>query len=148
MLIPTPTEINAQATNLAAGATLATTDQLRARWAVREVSGYSSVDYPGLADKLAAVTGYEAQAILAALKHITDLGPKINTVAIEGVTTRRKDDERIGWAEFIVAVLFDGQLAVQTVDTGSVGDVSSAAGCVCTSGCYPCACSWGGVACP
>lgn len=146
MLKPSRAEVDAQASNLEPPdtGTLPTADQKDARALVRQLADYESLMYPDLDAKLAAVSGYEAQQILAALKRVNDLDQDMDTLQIQGLLTSKEDNDRTGWAQFIRSVLFDGTLAPETVAVGAISDRYSAGWCG-TCGCLRASCGCGGV---
>lgn len=130
MLKPTRAEVAAQAGNLVSDL-LSTEDQMDARTVIRQHPAYTSANYPDLEDRLAAVTGYEAQQILAALAKIDALGQKHSSVDIEGLVRRKKDTERVDWVLFIINVLWDGLEPTESMASGDVTAPSCSPFCSC-----------------
>lgn len=116
MLVLTETEIEAQEENLDADH-LPIGKQAALLRVFRQYERAASVRLPQPAMRLAEVEGYTAQELLAVLARIVGLGAKLNTVTIEGVTTRNKDKERLGWAEVAVFTLW----TEEEIETPNVG---------------------------
>lgn len=138
MLKPTRAEVAAQAGNLVSDL-LSTEDQMDARTVIRQHPAYTSANYPDLEDRLAAVSGYEAQQILAALAKIDALGQKHSSVDIEGLVRRKKDTERVDWVLFILGVLWDGLEPTETTASGDVAAPTCSPFCS-HCGSYTCCC--------
>lgn len=145
MLKPTRSEITAQAPNLTPSGSLKTEDQKDAAAIVRQHPDYSPTDYPDLVAKLAAVTAYDAQAILAALAKIDTLGQKMTELELDGLLTRKKAEERRAWAAYIMTVLWDGPAAGEATATGALDDPTAAYWC---SSCGSLCTCGGAVLCP
>lgn len=143
MLKPNRTEIDAQASNLESDL-LKVEDQKDARALVRQLADYSQLEYPELDTKLAAISGYEAQQILAALARVEGLDQDMDKIQVQGVLTSEENNDRIGWAEFIRSVLYDGAERGESI---AVGEISARpCGTYCgRCGGFTCRCSdvWG-----
>lgn len=139
MLKPTRAEITAQSGNLVGGL-LATADQRDARALVRQLDDYSTLLYPDLDARLAAVSGYDAQQILAALARVEALDQDMDRIQVTGLLTSNENDDRTGWARYIRAVLFDGVEAPVVTATGVAASDAIATGPWCGCLASPCTC--------
>ncbi len=129
MLKPNRTETAAQAENLTPPETgnLSATDQKEVRAVVRQLlqdpkSGYASGDYPDPASKISAVVGYDAQQILAALVRIEALDQDMDKLQIQGLLTSEENNDRLGWAAFILSVLYDAPEVPESTASGALED--------------------------
>jgi hypothetical protein len=117
MLQVTPEEIDRQEENLDSGHIPAALQSRLARLMRRFPGGetypkFKPQLYPSLAERLAALSGEDAQEAMAISVHIEDTGQDRNTVKIGGVSIDPETD-RVDWVEALFALTFEAP-AVRT----------------------------------